>query len=260
MQNLIGHVYQTQQGIFCIDPRDMFVGKALRELGQYGLTEIQRIRSLVSSQASVLMIGGHIGSLAIPLSKFVKDLVVIEANPETYRLLDINLGLNKCSNIESYNIAANDKKGSIEFVMNTVNSGGSKRMPLCKDNMYFHDAPSVMKVDAFPLDEVLPGKRFDLIFMDIEGSEYFCMKGMPFLLKTAEYVIVEFIPHHLARVAGITVVQFLECLHEFETLIVPSKRISVAKDQFHQVLQGMFNSGQPDEGLIFVRSRVNVVF
>jgi hypothetical protein len=133
-------------------------------------------------------------------------------------------------------------------------------MPLYKDSMYFYDAPQVVKVDAVRLDELLAGRRFDLIFMDIEGSEYFAMKGMPSLLKNAQYVITEFIPHHLARVAGITVVQFLECLHEFETLIVPSKRISVAKDQFHQVLQGMFNSGQSDEGLIFVRRRVNVVF
>jgi hypothetical protein len=44
---------------------------------------------------------------------------------------------------------------------------------------------------------------FATIVMDIEGSEYFALKGMPRLLAGAQRLFVEFLPHHLRNVAGI---------------------------------------------------------
>jgi FkbM family methyltransferase len=253
----IGVVFDTPQGIFCLDPRDKFVGESLIKTGRYGEQELERIASFVTKEDSVLIVGAHIGSLAIPLSKRVAKLTAIEANPVTYRMLEINKRLNACTNVEIFHAAANHEPGEIEFVMNTVNSGGSKRMPLYRDELYFYDDPEVQRVPAVVLDDVLRGKRFDLILMDIEGSEYFAMLGMTELLSHARVVICEFIPHLLTRVAGIGVKEFLSPLREFQTMIVPVLSKYYHGANIESVLVEMFQHGYSDDGIIFLRDNVD---
>ncbi len=264
MQNnnslMLGSVYQTKQGLFCVDPRDQVIGKQLIETGSYGQGEIARMSLFLREQSKVLMLGGHIGSLAVPLSRKVSELTVFEANPDTYRLLKINLEINQCANVRHYNLAANDKHGELQFVMNTVNSGGSKRMPIEKDNAFFYDNPEVRTIAAIKLDDLLLGKSFDLIFMDIEGSEYFAMRGMPKLIEKATILVSEFLPHHLSKVAGISVDDFLDCLSDFKTMIVPSLQKTVYKNEMHNVLSKMYASGIGDAGLIFHKENIVINF
>ncbi len=125
-------------------------------------------------------------------------------------------------------------------------------MPIVRDYRYFYDRPKVIRVTAAPLDEILPHSTFDLIVMDIEGSEYFALKGMPKLLARARTLAVEFLPHHLAKVAGITPSDFVDQVYPFfDQLTVPSKNLTVEKNRFHPVLTEMFERNEIDEGLIF---------
>ena len=255
---LLYSIYATQSGNFCVDPRDQFVAKALIEQSSYGLHELARLNQFLDTQSSVLMLGPHIGALAVPLSKNIKELVVVEANPDTHRLLLINVLLNACNNINVFHAAANHENGQIEFVMNTANSGGSKRMPLHKDRAYFYDDPQVRTVPAARLDDLLSSHTFDLIFMDIEGSEYFAMKGMPRLLSACKFLVTEFIPHHLDRVGGITVSDFLEPLQDFESLFIPSISLLVQQENFLAALTQMCEQGIGDESLIFFKEKMLV--
>jgi len=253
--NFVGSIFSTPQGLFCVDPRDQFVAQSLIQRGSFGAHEIARIEKLISPDQSILMLGPHLGALAVPLSKKVRNLVAVEANPYTYRLLSINRVLNGCNNLEIFHAAANDKDGEIEFVVNVVNSGGSKRMPLHKDGAYFHDNPQIVKVPSLAMDGLLKDRTFDLIFMDIEGSEYFAMKGMPGLLSRAKILITEFLPHHLARVGGITVRDFLSPLKDFELLYIPSLTTKCESPDFERVLTEMFVRGIGDEGIIFFKDK-----
>jgi FkbM family methyltransferase len=243
---------KTAQGQFVIDPVDKIVSKALLHWGQYGLDELKRVTSLISSESEVLMLGAHIGAIAVPLSRSCRALVAVEPNPYSYRLLRTNLAINCCSNVETFNVAANHRDEAIEFVVNTHNSGGSKRMPLFKDRAYFYDSPTVISVPGVRMDSLFPGRNFALVVMDIEGSEYFAMRGMPSILAATNSLIVEFLPHHLSRVAGITVDQFLEpILPHFSTLTIPSRGLIVCRDRFLDTLDSMFRIPQGDAGLIF---------
>jgi FkbM family methyltransferase len=254
--NFLGSVYSTQNGIFCIDPQDQFVAKALIEQNSYGQRELDHLYQLITPTSSVLMLGPHIGALAIPLSKKIKELVLVEANPDTHRLLLINLLLNGCNNINVFHAAANNEDGEIEFVINTVNSGGSKRMPIHHDDAYFYDNPRIELVPATRLDQLLPNKKFDLIFMDIEGSEYFAMLGMPKIIEKCKILVSEFIPHHLDRVGGISVDNFLEPLKDFKSLLIPSRNELVQKENFKKILGQMCDEGSGDEGLIFFKDQI----
>src|SRR5262249_6418186 len=135
-----GVVFKLDLGYFCVDPEDRIVSWHLVNEGAYGMREIKLAFSHMEESARVLVVGAHIGTAAIPLSRTCRELVAIEANPATFELLRLNVLMNERRNITAIHAAANDRNGSLEFVMNTQNSGGSKRMPKFRDVIYFYDS------------------------------------------------------------------------------------------------------------------------
>ena len=243
---------RSDNGVFLVDAEDMAVGRHLARYGEYGTAELKRLLSVVTEQATVLIVGAHVGTLAVPVSKHCRNLIAIEANPRTFRLLHENLRLNGCKNVRALNIAANDRNEEIRFVLSRTNSGGSKRMPLVQNYAYFHDSPEVVPVEAHPLDEVLGDSPIDIILMDIEGSEYFALGGMQRILSRSSVLFMEFIPHHLRNVSGVSVDQLLGRIRpHFSTMFVPSQEITASRDRFGEVLQTMYDREQSDEGIVF---------
>ena len=247
-------IVESKNGTLAVDPRDLEVGLKLRNNGSYGLDEIARINELISTQSNVLVVGAHIGSLVIPIAKNCNKVVAIEANPNNFNLLKTNLHLNKSENVTIHNIAASSKQETIKFQMNVVNSGGSKRLPKNNEYMYRYDNPEVIEVQAHSLDEYLDENNFDLVLIDIEGSEYFAMQGMEKILSNCNTLIVEFLPHHLKNVADVTVEQFLSLIpKQFTKLTIPSKNETRPIDIGGVVLQQMYNNKEGDDGLIFTK-------
>ena len=242
----------TKNGTFIVDAADLEVGAKLRNKGEYGIDEINRISQFIDNQSSVLIVGAHIGSLAIPVAKICSELVAIEANPNNFKLLQINIKLNDISNIITHNIAASEREETIQFQLNTVNSGGSKRVPVNNHYMYTYDNPKVIDVEAHSLDNYLPNNNFDLVLIDIEGSEYFAMQGMSNILANTKTLIVEFLPHHITNVAGVELTDFLDNIPKHLTkLTIPSKDKTYPIDVGIVTLQQMFESGHGDDGIIF---------
>ena len=247
-------IVDSKNGILAVDPRDLEVGLKLRNNGGYGLDEITRINELITTKSNILVVGAHIGSLVIPIAKNCKKLVAIEANPNNFNLLKTNLHLNNSENVTAHNIAASSKQEKIKFQMNVVNSGGSKRLPKNNEYMYRYDNPEVIEVQAHSLDEYLDENNFDLVLIDIEGSEYFAMQGMEKILSNCNTLIVEFLPHHLKNVADVTVEQFLSLIpKQFTKLTIPSKEETHPIDIGGVVLQQMYNNKEGDDGIIFAK-------
>ena len=247
-------IVDSKNGILAVDPRDLEVGYKLRNYGSYGLDEIARINQLITTKSNVLIVGAHIGSLLIPIAKNCNKVVGIEANPNNFNLLKTNVHLNKAENVSIHNIAASSKQETIKFQMNIVNSGGSKRLPKNNEYMYRYDNPEVIEVQAHSLDEYLNEHKFDLVLIDIEGSEYFAMQGMTEILANCNTLIVEFLPHHLKNVADVTVEQFLSLIpKQFTKLTIPSKNETHPTDIGGVVLQQMYNNKEGDDGLIFTK-------
>jgi FkbM family methyltransferase len=247
-------IVDSKNGILAVDPRDLEVGYKLRNYVSYGLDEITRINQLITTKSNVLIVGAHIGSLVIPIAKNCNKVVGIEANPNNFNLLKTNIHLNKAENVSIHNIAASSKQETIKFQMNIVNSGGSKRLPKNNEYMYRYDNPEVIEVQAHSLDDYLDENNFDLVLIDIEGSEYFAMQGMTKILANCHTLIVEFLPHHLKNVADVTVEQFLSLIpKEFTKLTIPSKNETHPTDIGGVVLQQMYNNKEGDDGLIFTK-------
>lgn len=242
---------ETEHGFLAVDPEDCVVGYQLRFKGTYGRHELRLIKTFINENSNVLIVGAHIGSLAVPVSRVAASTMAIEANPKTFEILEFNLILNDIKNCRAINIAANDKYEEIDFFLNRVNSGGSKRKPVLNNNMYDYDDPEVIKVTAAPLDDIVEDKEYDVVLMDLEGSEYFAFKGMKKILTNSKVLIVEFIPHHLKNVSNINVEDFLQPLLDFDTLFIPSLNTNVNKEGFSNALNKMYEGNLSDDGLVF---------
>ena len=250
-KNVSAFIVSTTQGTFAIEPKDMSVGRALLKSGEYGLDEVKRIVDLVGAQGKVLFVGTHVGAIAIPVSKLVSKVIAVEANPSTFKLLHYNKLLNGCENLELHEMAAGENSGEIEFLLNTANSGGSKRMPSIRKINYFYDSPEVVKVKLRALDDVI-NNSVDLILMDIEGSEYFALKGMSRLLDSAKHLIVEFIPDHLRNVSAVSPDELIELIEpHFNHLYIPSLGVMVTKKKFSEKLNEMYAANLSDNGIVF---------
>lgn len=249
--NVVAILTDTRNGELLVDPADMVVGRALMQDGEYGTRELGLIGSLTNSSSKVLIVGSHVGALAIPISRNVREVIAVEANPKTFGLLVSNILLNGRQNVEAIQLAASDSKAPIQFVANKANSGGSKRMPVEKLRDYFYDNPEVITVAANRLDDVV-AEKIDLVLMDIEGSEYFALRGMPRILSSTKHLVVEFLPHHISSVAGVSVDQFVaEIEPHFDELWIPSTKRRVGKADFLPELSSMFDAGASDDGIVF---------
>ncbi len=251
-ENAHGILTRTEQGIFVVDPEDNFVSRSLLQEGYYSLNEIALAESLLAEKDHVLVVGAHIGSIAIPLSKKVEHMVAIEANPGTYELLKMNLRINVCSNVDAYNLAANDESGTLDFLVSRDNSGGSKRQPVVEKISYTYDQPELVKVNSQRLDDLVGDRVFDLVFMDIEGSEYYALKGMPKILSAAKHLIVEFLPHHLRDVAGVSTNRFAEqIIPFFNYMYVPRTKLLVEKKNILATLNQFYADDIGHDNILF---------
>jgi FkbM family methyltransferase len=251
-----GILVEGKHGMFVVDPEDSSVSAHLLSGGTYNDEELALASSFVNSSSNALIVGTHIGALAIPLSKLCKTLDAIEANPDTQKLLKVNFLINECNNVTLHCIAASDSREPIQFLKNRDNSGGSKRKPLIDQIYYVYDKPEIVTIDAWPLDERLGDRVYSLILMDIEGSEYFALKGMQKILSHAKALAVEFLPHHLKDVSGVTVKEFCEQLQpHFSWMYIVGNNHLIPATHFQETLQACYDVGQGYDGVYFLKDQ-----
>ena len=58
-------------------------------------------------------VGSHIGTVALPLSRYIKKVTAIEPFPPTYKHFLEHIKLNDIKNIDSFNIAVGDKENKV---------------------------------------------------------------------------------------------------------------------------------------------------
>ena len=146
-----------------------------------------------------LNIGCHIGTIALPISKYIDKVTAIEAYPPTYKHLNENLKLNNIKNIETLNYAIGDKDQKIYFLdesnIRIKNNTGGMHVITNEDiknnrlssKIYSKKLNNYMK----KLDDIVIDK-FDLLLADVEGKEYeMLLGGEKKILEYKPIIIVE---------------------------------------------------------------------
>lgn len=255
-----GLLVSTEHGLFVVDPEDNGVSASLLHHGIYGEGELAFAASLITPRSQVLVVGAHIGALAVPLAQRCARLVAIEANPRTFELLQANVRLNGADNIVVHNVAVGDEDGrTVEFMLNRENSGGSKLMPTHSVSGYTYDSPEVIQVMTSRIDTILPDQSFDLVIMDIEGSEIFALRGMPHILDSCRSIAVEFRPHHIADVANAGIDQFLDAIQPyFSWMYVPGRSSLLAKPHIAEALRTAYAAGECHDAIYLFKEQPGV--
>ena len=255
MQRNIGYVVETKLGKFCLPPKDVVGNTILVKFPDSLMHEIQRVTRLMPRFGRVLVVGAHIGTIAVPLSAYCEELTAVEPNPTAFEMLEINAAINGRTNMLLCKCAARETAGNVPFRVRLTNSGASGVLPVRDDPEWAADAVETIEVYGGPLDGVLAGQEYDLVFMDCEGSETFALRGMQRILGSARTLIVEFIGRHLTDVAGVSVAEFLAPIApHFSTLFVPSTGVSGGRESFERILTDMAVAGKDDAGIVFLRA------
>jgi len=114
----------------------------------------------------VLDVGANIGLHSIILSKCGYEVRAYEPDPRHFEILQRNLALNNCSNVQPVNAAVSSKTGEMEFVRVLGNTTGS-HLAGSKPNPYGDLERFPVKVEA--LEPLITWA--DLIKLDVEGHE-----------------------------------------------------------------------------------------
>ena len=144
-----------------------------------------------------LNIGCHIGTVSLPLSKYIKKVTAIEAFPLTFMHLEENIKLNKIKNIHAFNLAIGDENKKIYFLDNENeriknNSGGMH--VITQDDIDEKRLSSEIHSKKFDnemkrLDD-LNISNFDILLADVEGKEYELLKGGKNKIKKYKPIII----------------------------------------------------------------------
>ena len=131
-----------------------------------------------------LNIGCHIGTVALPLSKYINEVTAIEAFPPTFKHLEEHIKINNIKNIQTFNLAIGDENKKIYFLddqnIRVKNNTGGMHVITEEDisnkrlssNIHSKRYNNEMK----KLDD-LNISNFDVLLVDVEGKEYELLKG-----------------------------------------------------------------------------------
>jgi FkbM family methyltransferase len=213
--NAKGVIYDSKNGYMALPISDITIGKNLGFKGHWNFSDIQKLLQQTTKDDVIYFIGTHVGTLLVPIAKKVKTVVGFEANEDTFWFIKANLCLNKISNATIFNKAVGDGAKKVTFYKNTVNTGGSKIKPIKDSILYNYDNPKQVEVDMVALDPFIAEQSLTPpsgIIMDIEGAEYFALKGMQATLAKVRFLYVEFVPHHLQNVSNTSVEKFIKTM------------------------------------------------
>ena len=146
-----------------------------------------------------LNIGCHIGTVALPLSKYIEKVTAIEAYPMTFKHLEEHIKINNLKNIQVFNLAIGDENKKIYFLddenirvknntggMHVITEEDIVNKRLSSDIHSKKYSNEMKKLDDLNISD------FDILLADVEGKEYELLKwGKNKIIKYKPIIIVE---------------------------------------------------------------------
>src|SRR5579871_1584132 len=177
-------------------------------------------------------IGANIGLTTIPVAR--RGAIVCKAfepEPRTFHYLQTNLRRN-CpdANVEAFNLALSDRRGTIAFELADDNLGDNRIRLTADDGSFGEARRRVIEVSTDRLDDVLGAANLIqpiAVKIDTQGAECRIMEGGRTVLSAAAMLAFEFWPYGTRRMAS-----------------DPHSLIGFVAGQFSS---GVILAGEPDE-------------
>ena len=197
-----------------IDKNDQFIGKAIKRDNCYEPYVTRVINAILKPEQTFVDIGANIGYFSLLASRRVGPrgrVIAFEPMAQNFSLLLRSIQLNGFQNIEPHAIALSNENKIVKMILWERRNSGS--FHLLNDP---HWNREIYSVQARRLDDLLEGKRADLIKIDVEGAEGLVFQGMSDTLRKHQpIVIMEYTPLGLRDISKIP---GEELLRAFESL------------------------------------------
>ena len=155
------------------------------------LTKAIKLLGKKNSKLTLINIGAHIGSTAIPAIKKnnFKNLIAFEPTKRTFNLLKANILLNEIDDrVQAYNLAISNKKANLHLGTTKGNTGGNRILRNKQKNT------EIVKSDILDNYTYNLNKNNSLIFIDAEGHEPNIFLGAKKTIKKKIPIVFEFYP------------------------------------------------------------------
>lgn len=134
--------------------------------------------------STVLDIGANIGNHSLYFSDYFFKCISFEPNPRTFSLLELNSRL--VDNVIPVNIGLSDEKGTAPLYTSFRNIGGAS---LSDEWNATVDRVCDIKLDR--VDDILDkDEKIGFIKMDVEGHEWFALKGAENVIRDNKPIII----------------------------------------------------------------------
>jgi|SRR3989344_4100535 len=166
-------ITRAKHGYFMFNTNDSFVGRSLREYGEWCEKELDLLGQVVRPGDVVVDVGAYIGTHSIFFAKKVMNrgwVYAIEPQRLVFNMLCGNIALNGILNVKAIYAAAGSATGIITVPLldpNTEQNFGAVQISK-------YDVGDV--VDQICIDD-LSLDKCDLIKIDVEGMERLVVKG-----------------------------------------------------------------------------------
>ena len=155
------------------------------------LTKAIKLLGKKNSKLTLINIGAHIGSTAIPAIKKnnFKNLIAFEPTKKNFKLLKANIFLNEIDDrVQAYNLAISNKKANLHLGTTKGNTGGNRILRNKQKNT------EIVKSDILDNYTYNLNKNNSLIFIDAEGHEPNIFLGAKKTIKKKIPIVFEFYP------------------------------------------------------------------
>jgi FkbM family methyltransferase len=174
---------------------------------------------IVKEGGVVFDVGAWIGYYALLAAKNAEKVVAIEADKTNYQRIIRNVDFNSFSNIIVLNIAVGDKSSTGVLLEAQVSS--------------MHKVASIgigKKIEIESLDNIITKlniKKINVLIMDIEGYEYFALKGLQNSLtsRIIKNIICEIHPKFLEE-NGVTESDIVKLLSTYDYTIITLQKLN----------------------------------
>ncbi|MBC7940854.1 MAG: FkbM family methyltransferase [Chitinophagaceae bacterium] len=148
---------------------------------------LAELRYKAAAPRSLLDVGAHLGGFTRAMQAAAPGCVatLIEPNPHCHDAL-------AATGCELHRVAASDRDGeaALNLTRDWPQSTGASLYR--EDTAFFRD--EVLERVAVPrarLDDLFPGRRFDFVKIDTQGSELDVLRGGQAVLRRADHVLIE---------------------------------------------------------------------
>jgi FkbM family methyltransferase len=140
-------------------------------------------------------VGANLGWYSVLLDRLSEDgarIFAFEPDPQTYRLLTENLRANAADAVAASNIALGETPGTATLHRYKASNNGrhtlveAGRVGVCDVQV------PVQTLESFLSEQGLGDARIRLLKIDVEGFEYFVLRGARGVLPRCERVLLEF--------------------------------------------------------------------